>query len=243
HMTQCREGHDDLGRFQQAQLEEGKVKEQKPFLASERNELPKTEKWSRQITGEISEKVAQIQNAGLGELRIQDLNDEINKLLREKGHWEYIIQELRVPDYARIGLKMLDHKGKVVPGNRVYKYFEAAKDLPGVKELFEKEPLPPPRKTWAKLMKDTDTTKTRVKLMKDIDTEYYGYRVENDGILEPLGQEHEKKVIAGSMEKRKMEREARLARFEEVEEEDICGIREEEADEEGGKERDGKDGQ
>lgn len=39
----------------------------------------------------------------------------------------------------RIGPKMLDHEGKEVPGNRGYKYFGAAKDLPGVRELFEKE--------------------------------------------------------------------------------------------------------
>lgn len=29
--------------------------------------------------------------------------------------------------------------------------------------------------------------------MKDIDAEYYGYRDEEDGILEPLEQEYEKK--------------------------------------------------
>ncbi|XP_014815964.1 PREDICTED: pre-mRNA-splicing factor ISY1 homolog [Calidris pugnax] len=135
-----------------------------------------------EIIGEISKKVAQIQNAGLGEFRIRDLNDEINKLLREKGHWEFRIKELGGPDYARIGPKMLDHEGKEVPGNRGYKYFGAAKDLPGVRELFEKEPLPPPRKT-------------RAELMKSIDAEYYGYRDEDDGILEPLEQEHEKKGV------------------------------------------------
>ncbi|XP_058701048.1 pre-mRNA-splicing factor ISY1 homolog isoform X1 [Poecile atricapillus] len=219
-----------LARFRQAQLEEGKVKERRPFLASECNELPKAEKWRRQIIGEISKKVAQIQNAGLGEFRIRDLNDEINKLLREKGHWEYRIKELGGPDYARIGPKMLDHEGKEVPGNRGYKYFGAAKDLPGVRELFEKEPLPPPRKT-------------RAELMKDIDAEYYGYRDEDDGILEPLEQEHEKKVIAEAVEKWKMEREARLARGEEEEEENIYAVHEEESDEEGAKEREGEDGQ
>lgn len=41
--------------------------------------------------------------------------------------------------FKRIGPKMLDHEGKEVPGNRGYKYFGAAKDLPGVRELFEKE--------------------------------------------------------------------------------------------------------
>ncbi|KAM5218980.1 pre-mRNA-splicing factor ISY1 homolog isoform 2-T2 [Hipposideros larvatus] len=128
-----------LARFRQAQLEEGKMKERRPFLASECTELPKAEKWRRQIIGEISKKVAQIQNAGLGEFRIRDLNDEINKLLREKGHWEVRIKELGGPDYGKVGPKMLDHEGKEVPGNRGYKYFGAAKDLPGVRELFEKE--------------------------------------------------------------------------------------------------------
>lgn len=37
--------------------------------------------------------------AGLGEFRIRDLNDEINKLLREKRHWEDRILELGGPDY------------------------------------------------------------------------------------------------------------------------------------------------
>lgn len=32
---------------------------------------------------------------------------------------------------------MLDHEGKEVPGNKGYKYFGAARDLPGVRELFE----------------------------------------------------------------------------------------------------------
>lgn len=39
----------------------------------------------------------------------------------------------------KIGPKMLDKEGKEVPGNRGYKYFGAAKDLPGVRELFEHE--------------------------------------------------------------------------------------------------------
>lgn len=37
--------------------------------------------------------------AGLGEFRIRDLNDEINKLLREKRHWEVRIIELNGPNY------------------------------------------------------------------------------------------------------------------------------------------------
>lgn len=40
------------------------------------------------------------ESAGLGEFKIRDMNDEINKLLREKGHWEVRIKELGGPDYA-----------------------------------------------------------------------------------------------------------------------------------------------
>lgn len=132
---------------------------------------------------EIAKKVAQIQNAGLGEFRIRDLNDEINKLLREKGHWEDRIKELGGPDYGKVGPKMLDQEGREVPGNRGYKYFGAAKDLPGVRELFEQEPPPPPRRT-------------RAEIMRDIDADYYGYRDDDDGVLMPLEQEQEKAAIA-----------------------------------------------
>jgi hypothetical protein len=38
--------------------------------------------------------------------RIRDLNDEINKLIREKGHWERRIVELGGPDYARSAPKV-----------------------------------------------------------------------------------------------------------------------------------------
>lgn len=56
--------------------------------------MKKAEKWRREIIGEVSKKVAQIQNAGLGEFKLRDLNDEINKLLREKRHWEFRVSSL-----------------------------------------------------------------------------------------------------------------------------------------------------
>ncbi|KAF7207440.1 pre-mRNA-splicing factor ISY1-like protein [Nothobranchius furzeri] len=220
-----------LARFRQAQLEEGKVKERRPFLASECSELPKAEKWRRQIISEISKKVAQIQNAGLGEFKIRDLNDEINKLLREKGHWEYRIKELGGPDYRRFGPRMLDHEGKEVPGNRGYKYFGAARDLPGVRELFEKEPTPAQRKT-------------RGELMKDVDAEYYGYRDEDDGVLLPLEAQYEKQAVSEAVNKWKTENESCLSgeKQEEEEEESIYTVHNEELDEESREEQEEEDG-
>ncbi|KAM4612696.1 pre-mRNA-splicing factor ISY1 homolog [Polymixia lowei] len=220
-----------LARFRQAQLEEGRVKERRPFLASECSDLPKAEKWRRQIISEISKKVAQIQNAGLGEFRIRDLNDEINKLLREKGHWEVRIKDLGGPDYGRVGPKMLDHEGKEVPGNRGYKYFGAARDLPGVRELFEKEPAAPLRKT-------------RAELMKEVDAEYYGYRDEDDGVLVPLETDYEKQAIAEAVEKWRSDKELRMAGGGEVEEEEesIYAVGDEESDEESREEQEGEEG-
>ena len=79
--------------------------------------------------------MAQIQNAGLGEFKIRDLNDEINKALREKRHWENRIIELGGRDMRRRS-RMLDKEGKEVPGVFGYKYFGAARDLPGNSPKF-----------------------------------------------------------------------------------------------------------
>ena len=162
-----------LARFYQMKLNEGKTTEKRPFLASECDDLKKAEHWRQELIGEISKKISQIQNPGLGEFRIRDLNDEINKLLRVKWYWEQRIIELGGPNYHRSGPKMINTEGITVPGGDGYKYFGAAKDLPGVRELFESEaPLPPRR--------------TRGQLMKYVDADYYGYRDDDDGVLIPL---------------------------------------------------------
>ncbi|ESO09226.1 hypothetical protein HELRODRAFT_190435 [Helobdella robusta] len=159
-----------LARWRAAHIDNKKDKEIRPYLATECDNLHKAEKFRRQIIGEVSKKVAQIQNAGLGEFKLRDLNDEINKLIREKRHWEDRIKDLGGPDYKRIGPKMLDREGKEIPGNRGYRYFGATRDLPGVRELFEKAPPPPPKKT-------------RGEFMQNVDADYYGYRDEDDCII------------------------------------------------------------
>jgi len=214
-----------LARWRAAHLDKTKEKERRPYLATECDDLHQAEKWRRQIIGEVSRKVAQIQNAGLGEFKLRDVNDEINKLLREKGHWEDRILELGGPDYKKVGPKMLDHEGKEVPGNRGYKYFGAAKDLPGVRELFEQEPGKAPRKT-------------RAELMKDIDADYYGYRDEDDGVMTPMEQEMEKKVITKLVEEWKSQKESNVSGENEITqgdvpmEEDIYAVVEELSDDE-----------
>lgn len=167
-----------LNRFITMKAEEKKKpKERRPFLASECRDLNEADKWRQQIMREIGRKVAEIQNEGLGEHRLRDLNDEINKLIREKLHWERRIVELGGPNYARHSAKMTDLDGNIVdvpnPSGRGpgYRYFGAAKKLPGVRELFEKPP-------------ELRKRRTRYDIYKRINAAYYGYRDDEDGILE-----------------------------------------------------------
>jgi len=58
--------------------------------------------------------------AGLSDYEVRDVNDEINKLLREKRHWENQIVALGGANYRR-NVAMLDDDGKEVPGTKGYK--------------------------------------------------------------------------------------------------------------------------
>jgi len=83
----------------------------------------------------------------LGEFKVRQVNDEINKLIRCKKHWEDRIRELGGTDYTFQNIKAYDSQGLEIEGSKGYKYFGAARDLPGVRELFKKEVPLPPRKT------------------------------------------------------------------------------------------------
>ena len=133
-----------LNRFVAAKSAANKEdKSQRPYLASECDNLPDCERYRNQIIKEISKKVSLIQNEGLEEHKVRDMNDAINKLMREKGHWERQILKLGGPNYAaQSGAATGGDEGADAgagDGNRRgYKYFGAAKQLPGVKALFDR---------------------------------------------------------------------------------------------------------
>lgn len=129
--------------------------------------------------------------AGLSEYEIRDLNDEINKLMREKRHWENQIVALGGANYRR-NVAMLDADGREVPGTKGYKYvffistlsmteglffvryFGRAKELPGVKELFESK---------AKEDDEDKATQEFYKKFSNNGPAYYGDLDEADGEL------------------------------------------------------------
>ncbi|TYI35177.1 hypothetical protein ES332_A03G058400v1 [Gossypium tomentosum] len=193
-----------LNRFIALKAEEKKKpKERRPFLASECRDLAEADKWRQQIMREIGHKVAEIQNDGLGEHRLRDLNDEINKLIREKSHWERRMVELGGPNYAKQAPKMTDLEGNIVdvpnPSGRGpgYRYFGAAKKLPGVRELFERQP-------------ELRKRRRRDDINKNIDASYYGYR--DEGLARVEGPTEAKMRTEAEEEWRRVEEIRREAR-------------------------------
>ena len=96
------------------------------------------------------------------------LRSQINHRLREKWHWNRRIHELGGLDYNALEKKRQIEEGDTQLGG--YRYFGAAKNLPGVAELLEKQK--------AKLLK-----KSRADQYKNISPDYYGWRDEEDGVL------------------------------------------------------------
>jgi len=167
----------------------------RPFMATQCEHLSDAEHFRRQIIREITDLVKKIQNAGLGEHAIRDMNDNINKLLREKFHWNRRIKELGGRDWNRAerkaqllaekegggveGVSMttteetdpyLVASGVGLKGSGGYRYFGAARDLPGVKELFAKQAAKQSRRK-------------RGDIYKHITPDYYGLRDDEDGVL------------------------------------------------------------
>lgn len=181
-----------LFRFREAQaadlgiIDAGRTR--RPKLITEQDSIPNCEKWRGQVLKEISRKVSRVQDPALSDYQIRDVNDEINKLMREKYMWEVQIRNLGGPNYMRGGggggAKMYDEQGREIPGvgNKGYKYFGRARELPGVKELFEAAAK---QRSDAR-GDDARPLEARDDLRKVVDAAYYGYAPgeEDDELLE-----------------------------------------------------------
>ncbi|OEH79545.1 Ras family domain-containing protein [Cyclospora cayetanensis] len=146
-----------------------------------------------QLVREIGRGISMIQDASLGEHRIRDLNDEINKKLRVKRRWEYRIKELGGADYSTAS-DALSLSGVAAAGGDYY-YFGAAKELPvsacsaipkmsvldaGVRELFA-----------AKAEEVNEPRKTRAQLLRRITPDYFGWRDERVSV----GVAHPRRIV------------------------------------------------
>ena len=147
----------------------------KPLISSDCTSLPEAEQWRRDVVRDITKKVTAIANAALGESRIRELNDEINKLMKKKYFWESRIVELGGTDHRKTR-QYYDIEGKELPGARGYRYYGAAKELPGVRELFQQKDNEAEAQQQRK-------RRTRGDIHRFITPDYYGFRDEDDGVL------------------------------------------------------------
>ena len=166
-------------------------RQRRPHLASEVDHLVDAERYRNQIIREISTKISQIQNPALPEHTVRELNDSINKLQREKFHYNKRIYQLGGLDYNMIEKKRQieqmgnDDEHGINSSSSYYKYYGVAKDLPGVKEHLAKEAA----MIRNKKMKRSDRN------FKSITPDYYGYRDEDDGVLLELEDQGTQQLI------------------------------------------------
>ena len=157
----------------------------RPVLASECNNLDEAERFRRQLLREITELISKIQNPGLGEHALRDMNDEINRKMREKHHWNKRILHLGGANYDQREQKQQMENGgdwqQSILGSGGYRYFGAAKDLPGVQELFAKAAA-------------AQQKKRRKRDFKRLTPDYYGWRDEEDGVLLQVEAEASKRL-------------------------------------------------
>ncbi|KAI3628806.1 ISY1 [Malassezia furfur] len=113
---------------------------------------------------------------GLNEYEIRDLNDEINQYFRDKITWEKHIIALGGANYlASSGGRLLDDDGNEIPGTHGYKYFGRAKELPGVKEMFNRT---------AEQEKELESYRTqKFRRFQNQSGAYFGNEDEHDGKL------------------------------------------------------------
>jgi pre-mRNA-splicing factor ISY1 len=186
-----------LFRFRAAQAAESGLLPssslRRPKAPSTISTIPLCEKWRGQILKEVSRKVTKIQDDSLSDFQVRDLNDEINKLMKEKWGWERRIRELGGPNYMRGGGTVFDDQGREVPGGgKGYRYFGRAKELPGVKEMFE-------RAAKRRAHGDEDDEKPRAGQdisRKNLDATYFGFGLdEEDGTLLKYERRKEKEAV------------------------------------------------
>ncbi|CAD0087148.1 unnamed protein product [Aureobasidium vineae] len=173
----------------------------RPKAISQQESVPTCERWRGQVLKEISRKVSKIQDLSLSDFQIRDINDELNKLFKEKWQWEMRIRELGGPNYMRGGGRVVDEEGREIQGGgKGYRYFGRAKELPGVKELFEAAKAKP---------QEEKALETRSDLRQKVDASYYGYNLdEEDGTLLAYEAQKEKEAFEHTLDNQEPDEDA-----------------------------------
>ena len=135
--------------------------------------MERAQGWRMEIVKELSKMISDIQADNQNEHRMRQLNDDINKRMRLKRAWEHRIVELGGPNYLGVHPTSFVDAG-VAPDMKggAYRYYGAAKNLPGVREMLKNA-----------VETDKRAHRSVEQIRRSINVSYYGYLDEDDGVL------------------------------------------------------------
>jgi pre-mRNA-splicing factor ISY1 len=116
----------------------GRIHQTRPVHTHFVTSVEECQKWLNQIISEITQSVSLIQSPQLGETKIRETNDNINKLLKERRYWEKRIIELGGFEYAeKIGINCQEERRKKAQQEQYDKSYNQA-ILTGDLQAFNK---------------------------------------------------------------------------------------------------------
>lgn len=112
------------------------LENQRPRSVKSVTTIKECQHWRNHLIRDARHKITKIQAPVLTEAQILELNETINKLMKEKTAWEYHIIELGGPNYLQTVVPGVTHAGvQIEPKGE--RYFGRAKELPHVKEALD----------------------------------------------------------------------------------------------------------
>lgn len=189
-----------LSRYLRTKQEASGARQRRPYLSTLCDDVDEAEKWRLQVLSDIRRLAEEIQNPGLDDDRVRELNDSINKLLRERGHWERRIRYLGGRDYGRrsavstTGLSYTSFPSSAVSTtveHNGYFYFGEAKRLPEVQGLLAAK-----EQKRKERLDDEGLQRRMTEMYARVDQDYYGHGDGNDKELERVENKAEKDARA-----------------------------------------------
>ncbi|VEU20870.1 DEKNAAC101712 [Brettanomyces naardenensis] len=149
----------------------------RPNRTSYVNNAPEAERYRKMCMDEINKDLMRINDILVNEYQIRDLNDELNKLVREKRAWEYRIRELGGPDYIQIVGHPQRDSSVIVNG---YRYFGRAKELPDIQKLLVMTKEEDQKREQTKLKRRNDRMAFKQINQHEFSLDYYGIIEESE---------------------------------------------------------------
>lgn len=182
-----------LSRYLQTQNPNRSKSQRRPHLATLCDDLDEALKWRLQVLSDIRRKISEIQDAGLDATQTRDLNDLINKLLRERKHWDRRILALGGPNFLNSYKHTSTNDDKVFEHNG-YMYFGAAKDLPGVQDLMRR------KRGLRREQLEMANEESNASIQRRLDVAYFGYLDDQDPSLAKAEEQAEERWRASLVE-------------------------------------------